>query len=351
MTPQIQYGMGGDRPYGLYYEHSGQTPIASILIAAIGGIIAGIVAALVYAYAIEYIPFVKLRFLGTLGFGALVGGVTAMIARAGKVRSVPVVLALVGVCTLAAVYFSWVFWVKAVFDRYTDVHLSHIDLITSPKEFLSIIGFLNDNGTWSLGSSRSSSSSSAPQENVSGTMLTIIWVIEGAAIFVMAFVVAVPMLKSQMFCEKCHRWSGKAISLRRTEPGDAIAAKETLEAHDLSYVASLPPASGGQFWDFQLFSCSSCRDLNGLSIIETTQTVDKKGKVVANKTKLLVDKLLIDKAEADFIRAPGSSMAQAGIGIQPAYPVTPAAPPPVPSHAAPPPIPEQTPPPIPRRHY
>ena len=354
MTPQLQYGMGGDRPYGLYYEHSGQTPIVSILIAGLGGVLAGIVAAFVYAYAIEYIPFVKLRFLGTLGFGALVGGVTSVIARAGKVRSGPVVLALVGVCTLAAFYFAWVFWINAVVARYggPSVTTSIGALITSPEHLWDWIQDLNQYGTWSLGSSSSSSrrsSSSSASENVSGTMLTIIWLIEAAGIFTMAFVVAVPMLKAQMFCEKCRRWCGTPITLRRTQPGDPATTQQTLEAHDLTYLASLPPSTGGQFWDIQLHSCPGCRELNGLSIKQTTQAVDKKGKVTGTSSKTIIDKLLIDRAEADYIRAPGSAVAQEQMGMQPAYPVTP--PPAVPGYVAPPTTPGRTPPPpLPRRN-
>ena len=115
MTPStLQYGMGGERPYGLYYRHSGHTPVASLLLAGALGIVAGVVLAVVYAYLIEVVPFIKLRFLATMGFGAGVGALTAAIAKAGKVRSTAVVLALVGVVTLVAYYFAWVFWLKLV---------------------------------------------------------------------------------------------------------------------------------------------------------------------------------------------------------------------------------------------
>jgi MFS family permease len=85
MTPStLQYGMDGERPYGLYYRHSGHTPIASLLLAGTLGMAAGVAMALVYAYLIEVVPFIKLRFLATMGFGAAVGAVTAAIARAAR---------------------------------------------------------------------------------------------------------------------------------------------------------------------------------------------------------------------------------------------------------------------------
>ena len=352
MANQLQYGMGGDRPYGLYYEHSGKTPILSILLAALGGALAGVVAAAVYAYAVEYIPFVKIRFILTIGFGALVGAVTALIARAGRVRSTAVLMALVGVCTLVAFYFSWVFWVKAVFDRYTDVSLSHWDLISSPDEFWGVIQALNESGTWTLSSRSSSSSSSASRENVHGTMLTIVWLIEAGAIFVMAFVVAVPMVKAQMFCERCRRWCGAPASLRTTVAGDDHIARSTLEAHDLSYVASLPPGGPPSFWDLQVHTCPGCRELNALTIVETAQTLNKKGQVAATKTRTIVDKLLVSPAEVETLRTGGvAAQAYAPPPAQVGPPPPPIPLEPAPANSPPPPLPGRTPPPPPSNPF
>src|SRR5260221_7541009 len=112
MITQLQYGMEGDRPYSLYYQHSGKTPLISILLAALAGIAVGIVLAFAYAYVDAWCPYAKGRMLATVVFGLGIGGATAAIAKAGKVRSLAVVLALVATVTLVAYYFAWIFWVE-----------------------------------------------------------------------------------------------------------------------------------------------------------------------------------------------------------------------------------------------
>ncbi len=297
MATQLQYGMGGERPYELYYKHSGQTPVASILLAGLAGIAAGIVAAVIYAYAIEYIPFIKLRFLLTVGFGAVVGGVTAMIAKAGKVRSTAVVLAMVGVCTLVAFYFAWVFWVKAVVDRYGggELHVSLSTLITSPNELLDWVKGLNESGTWSM--------SKSDKENVKGGFLTVIWLIEFGSILGFALITGASLARADIFCEKCNRWCGKATTARTLGAGDVNKARSTLEAHDWTYLSSLGPPNENHFWQANVESCPNCGELHALTIKETKVTRDKKGKITANANKTIINKLLITAAESAAIRA------------------------------------------------
>lgn len=319
MTTPIEYRQGGERPYDLYYRHSGYTPVPSIVLAGLAGLAAGLVVAFIYAYAIEYIPFIKLRFLATVGFGAIVGGVTAAIAKAGKVRSVAVVMAIVAVVTLAAYYFAWVVWVKAVLDRYGGprFHVSLGTLLSTPTMFKDLVQMLNETGTWAM--------SKSDKENVSGTFLTVIWLIEAAAIFGMAFVVAVPMVRSEMFCETCNRWCGKAVTLRQTAKGDPKLLKESLEAHDFSYLNSLGPAQSGQFWSLEYEGCNKCNGLHALSVREHKVTVNKKGAVTGNTNKMLVTKLLLEPDELAELKAPRPPVGQVPPMVPPPPPRPPVA--------------------------
>lgn len=307
MTTQLQYGMGGDRPYSLYYRHSGQTPIAAIVLAGAAGIAVGIVAAAAYAYAIEYVPYLKLRACATAFFGLAVGAVTTSIAKAGKVRSAAVALALVGVVTLVAYYFSWVFWIKAVFDRYLsdrpNFHITHTMLITRPVLFARSIEMLNDSGTWAM--------SRTDKDNTRGTFLALIWLAEAAAIFACSIGVALSMLKADVFCESCRKWCGKAVTLRRIATGDPQQLRASLEAHDFSYVNALPPATGNQFWSLEHQQCRGCNQLHALSVKDTKQVVNKKGQVQQTKTKLLIDKLLLTPEEMAVVINPPMPVASA----------------------------------------
>jgi hypothetical protein len=304
MTPApLQYGLGGERPYGLYYRHSGHTPVGSLLLAGTLGVVAGIVLAVVYAYLIEVVPFIKLRFLATMGFGAGVGAVTAAIAKGGKVRSTAVVLALVGVVTLVAYYFAWVFWLKLVlaepFAR-SGVQLTVTRLVTRPDAFFRLIGIVYENGTWAA--------SKSDTEATKGTMLGIVWAIEAASIFGCAFLVAVPMVRAQMFCERCNRWCGKPAALRNVAPQNPAELRTALEARQWARVAALPDGGPPHFCTLELHGCSTCNNLYALSVRETKQTIDKKGRVTGTKNKLLIDKLIVLREEAEWLRSPTPSL-------------------------------------------
>jgi len=337
MTTQLQYGMGGDRPYSLYYQHSGKTPISSIVLAGLAGAAAAVVLAVVYGYIDAYCPYAKLRGIATVFFGLGVGGATAAIAKAGKVRSMAVVLALVGAAALVAYYACWVVWIEAAFGRMhfgPNVRLpTYGNLILSPVTFARCIRFFNENGYWSL----SSSGKDAPH----GIWLTMIWLGEAAAIFGSALVVARATARAQMFCEACNRWCSKPQVLRHTLPGDAGRARQTLEAHDLAYLTTLQPAdSPNRFWTLKHERCGRCDDLHALSIEDHKVTLDKKGKVTSNKAKTLVDRLLLDAGEVETLRHP--AVPAAPVATAPV--VQPASPPPPPPGPPPqsPPAPDPT---------
>ena len=319
MTTQLQYGMGGDRPYSLYYRHSGQTPIGAIVLAGAAGIAVGIVAAFVYAYAVEYIPYAKLRCLATICFGLAVGAVTTWIAKVGKVRSGAVALALVGVVTLVAYSFSWVFWIKPVFDRYLsdrpNFHVTHAMLVTRPVLFVRAVEMLNDTGTWAM--------SEHDKENTRGTFLTLLWLLEAAGIFIPSIGVARTMLKSDVFCESCRKWCGKAVTLRRVATGDPQQLRASLEVHDFSYVNALPLASGNQFWSLEHQQCRGCNQLHALSVQDTKLVVNKKGQVQQTKSKVLIDKLLLTPEEMAVVAnppVPVAAVPAAGVAGPPPLP-------------------------------
>jgi hypothetical protein len=308
MTTQLQYGMGGDRPYSLYYRHSGQTPIGAIILAGIGGALAGIVLAFAYAYLDAYCPYGKLRVMGTIFFGMGVGAATAGIAKVGKVRSLAVVLALVAAAAVVAYYFCWVFWIEAAFQRFAarqSVRLpGYADLILSPATFVRCVQLFNENGYWMF--------SSTDREPPHGLHLTLIWIAEAMAIFGGAMAVAHGMARAQMFCETCKRWCTSPVTVRRTAPGDAARLRQTLEAHDFSYLNSLPPAdSPSRFWTLDYEHCPACANVHALSIKNHTLTLDKKGRVKGKKEKAILTRLLLEPDEVAALRNPAPAIVAA----------------------------------------
>jgi len=300
MTTQLQYGMEGDRPYSLYYQHSGKTPLASILFAALAGIVAGIVLAFAYAYVDAYCPYAKGRGLACVIFGAGIGGATAAIAKAGKIRSLAVVLALVGAVAVISYYFCWVFWIQAALARFADsangIRLpGYARLILSPLTLARYIQLFNDNGYWTM----SSTDKDAPH----GLLLSLFWLAEAATILGAAIAVAYSTTRANVFCESCNAWGKKPVTLRTTAPGDPVQLRQTLETHNFTYLNSLGPATdAAHYWSLVYEYCGNCDKLHALTIKDHTNKIDKKGVVRAKKVKTLVERLLLDTAELNTIR-------------------------------------------------
>jgi hypothetical protein len=300
MTTQLQYGMDGDRPYGLYYQHSGRTPISAVLLAGLAGAAAAIIVGIGYAYLVEYVPYIKLRFIATMAFGALVGFVTARIAKAGKVRSLSVGLAISGVATLAGYYVCWLVWVKNLLGD----NATYGQLILQPAFFCRVIQLINLEGVWRM--------SKSDTENVKGIFLTLIWFGEAASIFGCSLGLAFGLLREEMFCESCNHWCGKPGVVRQVVIGDPIRLKQTLESHDFSYLDSLEATAGDRHWEVCCDYCSSCNRLHALSIKQKLVTRNKKGAVTGQKKSTLVNRLLLDDAEAQALRAgPAAGLGQA----------------------------------------
>jgi hypothetical protein len=317
MTTPLQYGMGGERQYDLYYRHSGFTPVPAIAIAAVGGLVAGVILAVIYTYIIQYVPFIKLRFLATLGFGAAVGAVTAAIAKAGRVRSMAILLAVVAVVTLVAYYFCWVYWTKVTFDRALanepGYNLTLGRLITHPKILWNAVEIVYENGTWAA--------SQHDKESTKGTFLGIIWLVEALTIFAMSFIAAAATFGKDMFCEDCRRWCGKARTIRSIAPGDANRARQSLEAHDFSYLNSLSTnPDAGHFWTLEHQRCGVCDRLHALSVVENKVTLDKKGKVTGKTAKRIIDRLLITPEEVQALAGPPAPPPQWATQKQPPAP-------------------------------
>jgi hypothetical protein len=323
MSQPIEYGMEGERPYDLYYQHSGATPVLTVLLAGLAGCVVAVAGALVYAYVDLYIPIIYANILATVGFGALIGFVTAAILKRGRVRSMHVGIALVIVITLVGYYFSWVFWVKATFDRYAREEVAAVvtipRLIQSPRMLWECASGLNEHGTWSLGHA---SSSSRDNSNVSGVMLDIVWLAEALVIFGLAIGVTRARIGGAIYCERCDRWCGPAVVLRRTAPGDAAAARQGAEAHDFSHFATLGAASGGHYWELQHEHCGQCNELHTLSVRDVTITTNKKGEQ-STKIKKVINRLLVTPEEVEELRVGPPPVGQVPEPVAPPPPPAP----------------------------
>jgi len=72
-----------------HYRHSGRAPLVGAVTAALAGIACACLLAVVYSFAIVWIPFVYLNVLLTLAFGGITGFAVAWFGQRMKIRRRP----------------------------------------------------------------------------------------------------------------------------------------------------------------------------------------------------------------------------------------------------------------------
>jgi len=183
-----------------YYTPSGKVSPMAYVYFLLATIIIFPILALIYAYAIWYIPFPYINFFIAAGFGLGIGAtVNFLVVKYGKVRSYGIALLFGLIGALFAMYFHWAIWVDLVMnigetygtDRIgiatSNIKMGQVfTLVTNPGPLFGIIGEINNVGTWGLKGSV-----------VSGTPLTVIWVIEALIILFVAVTTSSTMTSQQ----------------------------------------------------------------------------------------------------------------------------------------------------------
>jgi len=286
MSQTLNYGLAGNAAYGIYYKHSNRVPPIGLLAGGILGLAAALVGAVIYAYAIVFIPLIYANVLCVVLFGALLGYVPARLMRWGKVRSVPVVLASVVVIALAAYYFHWAAWVYALVQqsgRGTDLSLS--DLLRDPALLGRVIVTINGEGTWAMSKNESAAS---------GFILGVVWLVEAGIIFGMAIYVALLSQSELPYCERCDHWCPKGANLLRIAPANAFVLRKRMEQRDWAAVKQAgTPSEGSTQWVTLIHhACPTCGKLHTLSAKQFTIVADKR-RGSRLQEKLVVKKILV----------------------------------------------------------
>jgi|HubBroStandDraft_1064217.scaffolds.fasta_scaffold248548_1 hypothetical protein len=279
-----------------YYEPSGQFSPAGILIGILLATSIAVVGAVVYAYAVVYIPSPKLDCLACAAFGLLLGAACAyFMRRPGKVRSVKLTMLLTLVITAVGYYVCWVVWLWIVFNRGDpDFSIPLGDLAGHPHLVVAAVQDVYQNGTWKM--------TESDTDSTKGTALGIIWLGEALLIFVPALMVAHHMAAAAPFCEKCGQWCGKPELIRQTDLTDETELKRRLERGDFAYVAALPPAVAGKnmLLRFSRSVCGTCNDFQSLDVQRITRKKTKKKETESKVT--VVKKLLVTPADINAIK-------------------------------------------------
>lgn len=291
-----------------YYKPSNKMPVPGIMALLAGGIVAALILALVYIYAVWYIPFVYINFFICLGFGLVLGAVLAVLVRLGKLRSPGAVGALALLVGLVAVYLEWGVYLALLFNSETtgvgkeaDTTTSFsaslfLDIIAHPAAMWLAIQKINETGTWTL-------KGATP----SGVFLAVIWVIEAVMILGATYLMAKAQA-TEPFSETSNEWAAEeTLAHPLTFAQDAAATRTALETGQFHHLTPhTGTAAEDPFARLKLHSAPNDHNCRYLTLENVTTTIDKKGKASQSATTVVQHLAISPAAFAELQRRFGT---------------------------------------------
>ena len=276
-----------------FYEHSGRCGTWGVPAATGVGVVTALVLGAVYAYGTNWIPFIYLNALLTVGFGLAVGAAVAWGARVGKIRSMPIAVMVGGVVGALALYFAW------VFDP-----MARVEVVNQPIwDLQTLWAYMKlgyDEGFWSVGQHG---------DEVKGILLAGVWGVEAAIIVGVAAMTVRGLLGTRPFCEACNRWATveKGVALLSLIGDEGVEAKlNRFMEGDLD--------SLGQFYvgaehepavlRLDLATCANCPTCNYVTATLVRLVEKKKGEVSKQEQKLLQN-LELAPEDVEKVRSAG----------------------------------------------
>lgn len=271
-------------------SHGVSLLLLPIALAVCGAI--SVVASVVYAYCMVYVPVVQLAFLLPLLFGGGMGATLAFVMKSLKVRSTFLSVGVALLFTGGSYVLSWLPWTYATFAR-AGVDVSMLDVLFPPS-LVVMIANVYENGAWSIGTGSS--------EPVSGVMLGICWALEAVFVLGAAPLAAFGVASGGVFCESCQTWCKVHRDVMRLPPQAQATLATRLDAQDFTVLAETPRAQpyDNPFLRIDLHRCAGCGGTNTLSLSLVTRT-HQNGKEQVHESPI-VQSVLLSRDYADWVQ-------------------------------------------------
>jgi len=277
-----------------HYKLSGRVPFNGLLRVALFGLTAAAFLSAAYSYANVYIPRIYLKFLVTIGFGALLGWFVGSSARTGKVRNTMFVVIAGLVIGCVALYFAWAIDMFARLGRMEGVEGPRLTF--DPRAIWRYITVANEHGLWSIRG-----------HTPTCWELGLYWSLEASVIVGAAMIVPASMLSGRAFCEACDRWIATEHDLLRLDSSALGTVTNSLEIGNVAGLADAPIVGNeaDRFLRVDLSCCPRCGESNYLTVKSLTTTINKQGKaeVKEDDVRLLQR---ITASDRDYIRELGA---------------------------------------------
>lgn len=244
---QVPYEtMSAASPRSTFYSASGMVPpTAWILVIIVLAPICAI-AGMLYSAGIVHVPMVKLRWIGSVGLGWVIGMVAAKVCRWGKVRSPLFAIAAVIVGFIVAYYSAW------------GVHRTLLVMgkvaAANPLVF-ALQGFLpNEIASWMAMLVKNGNA-----EGITGFALILVWVIEFGSIAYFTKTTFTSVWDDRPFCETCDRWNEPSESLLQLPVSPDDPAWQTVREGWLDSIRKLKmKENANETVAITISSCPNC---------------------------------------------------------------------------------------------
>lgn len=192
--------MSAVTPRSTFYTASGMVPPAAWILVAVVLIPIAAICGMIYSAGIVFVPMVKLRWIGSVGLGWVIGMVSAKVCRWGKVRSPLFTMATVITGFLVAYYSAW------------GIHRTLLVMgklgVVNPAMFAVQGFFPTEIGRW-----MSALFQNGNAEGITGFALLVVWLIELGSIAYFTKTTFATVWDGRPFCEACDGWNEPAASL------------------------------------------------------------------------------------------------------------------------------------------
>ncbi len=288
-----------------YYQPSGAfSPSSFIYFALIAFLIFPLVGFL-YAYGIWYVPFPYLNIMFCGVFAVITGLLLDYgVIRPGKVRNTTLATVLGVLGGIIALYFHWAIWLDLAINVDDKIGVANIGiavsstklgqvflLLSHPVAMAKIMDLINDSGTWGISGG-----------NVSGTILSIIWLVEAVLVIAVSAAFA-RSAAGKPYDESSNAWMHEAqlpISQYIDNPQEVLAH---VMAGNYSDLTALQFGGNGVSLEtnhsvLTLFHADNTDYF--LSIENKIASIDSKGKISLEGTEFM-QYLSISKATGDML--------------------------------------------------
>jgi hypothetical protein len=294
----------------LYYTPSGKAPVIGILLALAISAILAVLCAFAYCYGIWYIPIIYLNLILIIGVPI---ALSVLIARVGiKIGKIRNKIVAAGIGFAGGVVFFIVQWLIhcVMVTNSGEVHSfgsgSHsmgfaetgfsleafMFYLTNPAETISLIGVINEVGTWGIGSG-----------TFSGIILSICWIIE--ALCILFVPIYFPWKQADdPFSEKLNQWlKERKLSKNMIITNSADELRNEIEGGNFGTLINAKTGIENPSRKLVLYSDDQQQEVY-LTVKHVTLTYDDKGKEKENEIdeikEVLIPKELHDQLISQF---------------------------------------------------